>query len=324
MTRKILLVCFLLIAALAAAAVFAFNNRPSLDDYAGLLEPRWTGKPGVRVTFLGVSTLLISDGETQLMTDAFFSRPGLLELAGGEIVPDSERIADGLGAANVHELDAIIVVHSHYDHAMDAPEVAERTDAVLIGSESTANIARGWGITPARMVVPESGLPLNFGRFTVTLIESRHLPHGMAVGTIDEPLVPPASATDYREGTTYVVHIAHPLGALTIVGSAGYVEGALAPYRSDVVLLGVGGLSAMTEQYRHAFLDETLGRLRPGRVFPIHYDDFTRPLSEPLALMPRLLDDFDQTIAELRERAASDGFALGLLPLAEPVLLFDE
>ena len=29
----------------------------------------------VRVTFLGVSTLLFDDGETRIMTDGFFSRP---------------------------------------------------------------------------------------------------------------------------------------------------------------------------------------------------------------------------------------------------------
>lgn len=323
MTRKLLLACLLPIAAAAAAAIYVFNDRPSLDDYAPLFAERWTGQPGVTATFLGVSTLLISDGETHLMTDGFFSRPGLWQVVAGEIMPDGDRIAEGLEAANVHDLDAVLVLHSHYDHAMDAPEVAERTDAVLIGSESTANIARGWGMAPSRMVVPQFGVPLSFGLFTVTLIESRHLPHGMAEGTIDEPLLTPARATDYREGATYVVHIEHPRGSMVIVGSAGWIESALQPYTADVVFLGVGGLSKMASEYRRTFYSETLGRLRPRRVLPIHYDDFTRPLAEPLALMPRRLDDFDQTMGELRAQAESAGFSLELLPVAVPVLLFE-
>ncbi len=321
MIRKLALACLFLIAAATAVALYGFNDRPDLEDYAALMEPRWEGGSGITVTFLGVSTLLISDGETHLMTDGFFSRPGVWDLVAGEITPDGDRIAEGLDFAAVKTLDALIVVHSHYDHAMDAPDVAQRTGAVIVGSQSTANIVRGWGLPADQMIVPQSGVPLNFGRFTVTMVDSRHLPHGMAEGVIDEPLVPPVRATAYREGTTYSVHIAHPHGSLAVIGSAGFIEGALAPYDADVVLLGVGGLSAMTPEYRRTFYEEVLGHLRPRRVVPIHYDDFTRPLSEPLALPPRLLDDFEATMVELRARAAEDGFALGLLPLAEPVLL---
>lgn len=321
MIRKLAFVLIAVLAAAVAVVLYIVNDRPSLEDYADLTAPRWDGRAGVTATFLGVSTLLISDGETNLMTDGFFSRPGLWTLIGGELVTDSERVNEGLAAAGVQALDALIVLHSHYDHAMDAPEVAEITNAVVVGSESTANIARGWGLPALQMVVPQPGVPLTFGVFTVTLIASRHLPHGMAEGTIDEPLVPPVGAMAYREGTTYIVHVDHPSGSLSVVGSAGFVEGALSPYRSDVVLLGVGGLSAMTPEYRRDFYDEVLGRLRPRRVFPIHYDDFTRPLANPLVLPPRLLDDFDQTMAELRERAGTNGFDLRLMPVAEPIHL---
>jgi len=321
MIRKLAFALLGLIAAATAGAIYVFNDRPSLDAYADLMSPRWDGRPGVTATFLGVSTVLISDGETNLMTDGFFSRPGLWEIISGEIATDSERVSEGLAAAGVHDLDAVIVLHSHYDHAMDAPEVAERTGAVLVGSESTANISRGWGFPQSQMVVPQPGVPLVFGRFTVTMIVSRHLPHGMAEGNIEEPLLPPVGATDYREGTTYIVHIDHPSGSLAVVGSAGFIEGALTPYASDVVLLGVGGLSGMTPAYRRTFHDEVVGRLKPRRVFPIHYDDFTRPLANPPDLPPRALDDFDLTMAELRERSAAGGFSLGLLPVAEPVHL---
>lgn len=322
MLRGLAVAVALLLAA-AAAAFYLFEDRSSLDAYAARTAARWEGQPGVTATFLGVSTLLISDGETHLMTDGFFSRPGLWDVALGDLTPDGDRITDGLTNAGIQHLDAVVVLHSHYDHAMDAPDVADRTGALLVGSESTANVARGWGLPSSQMVVAESGVPLSFGKFSVTLVESRHLPHGVAEGTIDEPLVPPARAVDYKQGKTYVAHIDHPLGTVTVVGSAGFVEDALAPFRSDVVLLGVGGLSKMDDEYRETYYREVLDRLHPQRVFPIHYDDFSRPLTEPLRLFPRIMDDFDQTMTELSERSENDGYQLELLRIGEPVLLLD-
>ncbi len=319
MLRKGLIGLALVIVVAGAVLTYLLNDRPSLDTYSDSMAPAWAGEPGVQVTFLGVSTLLISDGVTHWMTDGFFSRPGLWDLAVGSIEPDLDRISAGLAMANIDELSAVFVLHSHYDHSMDAPAVVERTGAVLVGSPSTANVARGWGLPRSKMIVPEPEVPLSFGDFVVTLIESRHFPHGMAEGTIDEPLIPPASATDYLEGKTYVLHVAHPSGELAIVGSAGFVEGSLSNYRADAVLLGVGGLGKKDVGYRSSYFGEVLGHLRPAAVYPIHYDDFTRPLTEPLAISPRLLDDFDVTMSELDVLARRDGFTLELLPLAKPV-----
>ena len=53
-----------------------------------------------------------------------FTRPGPLQTLLGKIEPDEEAINRGLQLNEVSELAAVIPVHSHYDHAMDAPEVA--------------------------------------------------------------------------------------------------------------------------------------------------------------------------------------------------------
>ena len=50
-----------------------------------------------------------------------------------------------------------------------------------------------------------------------------------------------------------MLHVAHPRGSALIVGSAGYVEGALKGLRADVVFLGTGGLGTQTEEYRQAY-----------------------------------------------------------------------
>jgi hypothetical protein len=41
----------------------------------------------------------------------------------------------------------------------------------------------------------------------------------------------------------------------------------------------------------------------PKRIIPIHWDDFSRPLDQLLVPLPCPLDDFDATMAFLRERA---------------------
>ena len=98
---------------------------------------------GRGVTFLGVASLLLDDGETAIMTDGFFSRPSLAKVALGKVAPDHARIDAVLARAGVDRLAAVLPVHSHFDHAMDSAVVADRTGAVLVGGESTANVGRG-------------------------------------------------------------------------------------------------------------------------------------------------------------------------------------
>lgn len=239
----------------------------------------------VTVRFSGVATLLFSDGETAWMTDGFFSRPGPLRLLFGEIEPDLEAIERGLRANDVTELAAVLPMHSHYDHAMDAPEVARRTGAVLMGSESTANIGRGWGLPEPQIQLLRDREPVQLGRFVITPIVSRHFEFPdpamreriLGDPTIRGPLTPPAPVFDYRVGEAYVLHVAHPRGTWLIVGSAGFEEGALEGLRADTVFLGIAGLGAQTDAYRDTFWRETVGRVSPRRVIPIHYESLTAP-----------------------------------------------
>src|SRR3954451_22475756 len=101
-------------------------GRPDLGRYADRFDvPAATGRLGV--TFLGVASLLIDDGETRLLTDGFFSRPSLAKVALGRIAPDHDRIDAVLARAGIDRLAAVLPVHTHFDHAMDSAVVADRT-----------------------------------------------------------------------------------------------------------------------------------------------------------------------------------------------------
>ncbi len=261
----------------AAGLAWVLGDRPSLEPYADLVVNGAAPPAGGRaltVTFMGVTTLLFSDGETAVMTDGFFSRPGLLRVALLGVEPDLERIGWALERAGVERVAAVIPVHSHYDHAMDAPEVARRTGAVLLGSGSTANIGRGWGLPESRVIVARRGELYRFGDFTVSLLLSRHVDVGSNSaslgGTIDEPLVPPAHALDYEEGVSWSIHLAHPLGNALVQGSAGFMEGALEGYQADAVFLGVGLLGKLDAAYHQEYVEQIVETVGARRVFPVH------------------------------------------------------
>jgi L-ascorbate metabolism protein UlaG (beta-lactamase superfamily) len=300
---------FLVVLAVVAPAWLAYrwNDRPSLDQYRNYVMP--SAPPdagGLRVTFLGVSTLLFDDGENAVLIDGFFSRPGFLRTLAGRIEPDVERVKESLARAGIRRLAAVITVHSHYDHAMDAPLVAESTGALLMGSESTMNVGRGWGLAEDRLRSVTGETTEGFGRFRVTLVPAAHFPHGMAMGEIRKPLVPPARAVDYKEGGSYSVLIEHDAETLLVQGSAGFVPGRLRGRRADVVFLGTGGLGTRDSDYCDAYWREVVSAVGARRVIAIHWDDFTRPLEEPLLPLSRFLDDVGSSFDFLIARAAAE------------------
>jgi len=334
--RRFLVLVLALLLVGAAGAAWVWSDRPALEELPVPPLPDTAyarGDAGLRLTFTGIATVLVSDGETALLTDGFFSRPGLLRLAFGEVAPDTENIARGLerigvGASGAPPLTAVIPVHSHYDHAMDSPEVARRTGAVLLGSESSANIARGWGLPEEQIRVAEPDRAYRFGDFAVTLVPSRHVRYpwsdedggGLLGTTIDAPLVPPAPATAYKEGVTWSVLIEHPRASLLVQGSAGFVPGALDPYEADAVLLGVGALGGHPPDYTEAYYQEVVRAVGAHLVLPIHFTDFTRPLDAPPRPFPRLLDPVEEALGTLRELAEADpGVEIALLPFWEAV-----
>jgi L-ascorbate metabolism protein UlaG (beta-lactamase superfamily) len=234
--------------------------------------------PGVFVTWLGTAGVRISDGRTDILIDPYVSRQGLCRVGLGlPLHPRQDLIQQWLDRMGRRNIRAVLVSHSHFDHALDAPYFVRETDACLVGSASTLNVGRGAGLPETRLVPVQPGQPLRFGDFTVRFIESRHGPvlFGRVPypGTIDRPLTPPAKASDYRLGGVYAILVEHPAGTLLHHGSAGFLPGMYDGIRADVVLLGITGRED-TETY----LAEVPGRVRPRCVIPVHFDDFFTPL----------------------------------------------
>ena len=332
--------CALLGVLLLGAGAFAAYMLGTYEQAP--VDPSWAvegakeiPKGAVTVRYTGTATLVFSDGETTWMTDGWFTRPGPLALLTGTIAPDLDAIGRGLARNEVTSAAAVFPVHSHYDHAMDAPEVARRTGATLLGSESTANIGRGWGLPESQIRVVRDREKIRLGRFMITPIESKHFQfpnpemRERALGDpeISEALVPPVDAFAYKLGIPYVLHVAHPRGSFVIVGSAGYEDGGLEGFEADIVFLGTGGLGSQTEIYRQSYWRETIGHLKPSRIVPIHWDSLTGPIEGPFTGPVRaagfLAEGSDRSLAFLKQKQAENPkLRFMTLPRYDPVVLY--
>ena len=291
-------------------------GRPDIGRYSAMFDvPVADQRSAVSVTWLGVSTLLIDDGTTAVMTDGFFSRPSLFDVAlRRPLAPSATRITEALTRAGIERLAAVLPVHTHFDHAMDSAVVAQRTGASVVGGESAANVARGGGLGEDRIVVAQPGAEMTFGPYGVTLIESHHCPPDRFPGRITEPVVPPVKASAYRCGEAWSALIRHEISdqRVLIQGSAGFVPGALNGRRADVVYLGVGQLGLQQPDYIEEYWKQVVAAVGARRVGLIHWDDFFRPLSEPPRAITFAGDDLDATMRVLTRLADANDVVLHL------------
>ena len=287
-------------------------GRPDLDRYADRFDVP-AAASDFAVTFLGVATLLVDDGRTALLTDGFFSRPPLLKVGLGSLAPDEARIEAALARVPAERVQAVLPVHTHYDHALDSAVVAERTGAVLLGGQSAANIGRGHGLPAEQLRVVDHGDTVEVDRFRLTWVESEHCPPDRFPGPITEPVVPPVRAKAYRCGEAWSILVEHEEGrSLLVQGSAGFVPGALAGRHADVAYLGVGQLGVQDEFYIRRYWEETVVAVGARAAVLIHWDDFFRPLDEPLRALPYAGDDLDVTMRLFEELAQRDAVRLHL------------
>jgi L-ascorbate metabolism protein UlaG (beta-lactamase superfamily) len=323
-------------AALLAAPLFLFvllwalfSWRPDSSGW-----PQWPASDSAEagalsVTWLGTSTLLISDGVTDLMTDAYFSRASRLSVMTQDLAPDDERIDAMLRQYQIDGLDAVLVVHSHFDHAMDSPAVAMRTGAELVGSESTANVGRGAGMAESAIRVVVPGEAMRYADFEVIFLLSDHVPQAAWLDRltgmnepISEPLSPPAPVSAWKEGESYALLIRHPQGNILIQGSAGFVDGQLDGYQADLAFVSSVGLSRQRDGYVADYVRNTVTASGAPKVVPIHWDDFFLPWqAENTPAMPLIMEDLEGSFRLLSDEVGAAGAEFVVLPPGQTIYL---
>ena len=296
-------------------------DRPDISRYP-TVEGNWKApeKGSLTVEFFGTSTLLFRSGETAVMIDGFLSRPSLEHVLSGPIEPDVDVIDDVLSRAGIDALDAVICVHSHYDHAFDSPIIAQKFGAPLIGSSSTANIGRGYGLSEDLLRTVVDGESINFGDIELTFVASIHCPGDVSPGSIDQPLILPATIDAWHSGECYTLVVRHPSGIVLVQASANFVPGKLDGISADTVYLGIGMLGKQDEEFREEYWNQVVRLTGVTTVFPIHWDDFMTPLAGgPLQAQPSVMDDAIAAMEYAFGKGRSDGLTVLLPALWNPV-----
>jgi L-ascorbate metabolism protein UlaG (beta-lactamase superfamily) len=327
-----------LVALMIAGSLLYYKLQPSADmhhfeKYFAQNEIDSAIKPGqVKVTFFGTSTLLFDDGETQLLIDGFFSRPGFYDVVLGEVKSDTSLIRSMMADHHINRLKAIFTSHSHYDHAMDAPFVASLTGATVYGSSSTLNICKGANLPEAQTSLFEPGKEIALGKFGVTVIKSKHSPPFTLLGKtnatdprhpdITEPLKQPAKVDDYIEGGAYDFYVRYEGHAALVKASTNYIPGALTQYPADVIFLGAALLGVQADTFQNNYYLNTVQAINAKTVIPVHWDNFTKPLSQPLEALPNLSDDMEKGLNFLVRSTAKDGRTFKILGGSSSIVLF--
>jgi L-ascorbate metabolism protein UlaG (beta-lactamase superfamily) len=209
----------------------------------------------VSLTYLGVAGWALSDGHHTILVDPYFSRPADLAHA----VSDEGAVA----ARTPARADLVLVGHAHVDHALDAPWVALKSGASLLGGADLVPKAREAGLPDERILLVKGGEDYAFDGFSVRVLPSLHSVIGVENGGDVQTFA-------------YLVRLGGR--EILVLGTANYIERELAGIRPDVAIVATG-LREKIHDYSCRLM-RVLGR--PRMVLTTHFDAWRKPVGTPL------------------------------------------
>jgi L-ascorbate metabolism protein UlaG (beta-lactamase superfamily) len=254
---------------------------------AGELEAVPLGLPaGLDIEWLGVSGYRITYEGKTLFVDPYVSRVPLRSLLLGRRAMPDEALIDRYASAP-GEVVGVLVGHTHFDHAVDAPAIARRHRAKAYGSSSLGHLMRLHGLGHLAVEV-EPHRRYELGPFAVRFVPSRHskLLLGLKVpmdGELTCDHLHGLTPRAYRCGVVWGIRIEVAGVSLYHQGSADLDDDEIRDEPVDVFLAGVAG-RGVTPRY----WERILPRLDPRLVVPTHYDDFFKPLGAERAFVTRV------------------------------------
>ena len=223
----------------------------------------WFGTAGFRLAYQG----------TVLWIDPYVTRLPLRDILLRRAVPPS---GDAV-ARWIDKADAVLVGHTHFDHALDVPAIAKQTGCTVYGSQSLQNLMGLYGLANQATVV-EPHRDYEVGPFRFHFVPSVHSKLQLGLGIpysgeltcehLDE-LTPQA----YKCGQVWGIHLEVAGMRFYHQGSADLVESEIRDTGVDVFLCGISG-----RRFTPKYVERIVRALSPQMIVPTHYDDFFRPL----------------------------------------------
>jgi hypothetical protein len=135
----------------------------------------------------------------------------------------------------------------------------------------------------------------------------------------------PQPISAWRMGGSFTIVIEHPQGTALVQGSAAYRKYELQDIAAEVVFLGTAQLNSLGKEYAELYWQHTVTTTGAHSVYPIHFDDYTKPFGE-VVLPPRVINDFETTaewLDSFRRRWDSDA-SLFLPEFGKPIAIFSQ
>jgi L-ascorbate metabolism protein UlaG (beta-lactamase superfamily) len=236
--------------------------------------------PGLEAEWLGVSGYRLSAEGHTLFIDPYLSRVPFSDLLRRRpTLPDPAALDRFVRAPG--DVVGVLVGHTHFDHAVDAPAIARRFGCKAYGSDSLVTLMGLHGLAEQTVEV-EPYRTYELGPFTVGFTPSVHskLLLGLAVpydGDLTCEHLDALTPGAYRCGQVWGISIEVAGVRFYHQGSANLIDEAVRERGVDVFLAGVAGRS-----FTRDYWERILPRLEPRVVVPTHYDNFFRPLGQRL------------------------------------------
>jgi L-ascorbate metabolism protein UlaG (beta-lactamase superfamily) len=248
---------------------------------------------GVELRWLGVAGFAISYEGTTVLIDPYVTRRPIGDLVRRRVWSSDPVLLD----RHVPRADAVLLGHTHFDHALDTPAIARRDGATVYGGASAATLMGLAGLADQAVTV-EAHRRYEIGPFTVTFVPSVHskLVLGLKVpngGEITCEHLDALTPQSYCCGQVWGIHLEVAGATIYHQGSADLLDDEIRHTGVDVFLCGIAGRQ-MTDDY----LGRILPKLDPTTVVITHHDDFFRPLDGTPGLafgvdVARFVDEVD-------------------------------
>lgn len=256
----------------------------------------------LRLTYLGNAGWEITDGRRVVLVDPFLTQFARWQPGARSEGPDAGALyaADtALINRHVSRADYILITHGHSDHALDAGYIAKRTGAVVIGSETAANLSRAYAVADSQLITVRGGEDYAFDDFSLRVVPSihsalddkRYFNNGRGIaGTAPRGLKAPLRRRDYQEGGSFAYLLRMAGHEVLIMGSMNFIEREMEGLRPDIALVGANSQRLEIHDYTRRLL-RALGY--PALVIPSHADAYgdPKPSAAALADRARFLDE---------------------------------
>ena len=240
----------------------------------------------LRFKFLGTAGWEISNDSVTILVDPYISRiklgkgPSISEDDNRKSYTRTDFYESDTVLINeiIKKVDYILVHHSHFDHLSDVPYIALKTGAKVIGTETTCNILRAYGIPDDQLYTVKGGEDYQFDNFSVRVIPSLHSALGKKryfdSRTYTEPPEAPLKIKDFIEGGSLMYFLRFNSHKVLTAGSMNFIEREVEGLHPDIILPGVNFSRLEIYNYTHRLMKATNF---PRIVIPAHWDNFRIP-----------------------------------------------